>query len=419
MVFDQERHKFARLLAGVPLFNSLPEGELVSFASELSMVEFESEEVVFEEGDVGEHFYVVVEGTLQIVKHRGSPSEEILARRGSGEFIGEMSLLDRQGTRMASVVAQDRSILLEITRGQFDELLAQHPMTAYEMVRVMSARLTNAHEKSIRDLTQKNLELSEAYKALQAAQAQLVEKERLERELELAAEIQRSLLPHQIPAFEGYEFCAHLKPARMVGGDLYDFIPLDDEHLGIVVGDITDKGVPAALLMAQAQTLIRSETTLDCTPGEALHSVNDYLYRHNIGDHFITVLYGILHIHTGDFLYARAGHEAPWLCLPDGTPTEAPHGTGQPLGILEDPILDEQLIKIPPGGILLLYTDGLIDNLADGDQRVELVQNLLRERPRTSAGDLCESLMELVHHQRGEEPFVDDVTLLAIGKLLN
>jgi serine phosphatase RsbU (regulator of sigma subunit) len=414
MAADLSQH--LSLLKSLPLFRPLPEQDLSSFIETLQLVELRAGEAVFEEGQAGEHFYVVIRGSLEIIKHRGLPEEELLARRSTGEFIGEMSLLNQQATRMASVIAMEDSQLIEITRAQFDDLLNQHPLTAYEMVRVMSSRLTNAHERSIQILTQKNTELAEAYAALKRAQAQIVEKERLERELELAAEIQRSLLPHQIPALEGYDFCAHLTPARTVGGDLYDFIPLDDQRLGVVIGDITDKGIPAALLMAQAQTLIRSETTLDCTPGQVLHAVNAYLYHHNISDHFITVLYGILHLATGDFLYARAGHEAPWLCLPDGTAAEAPHATGQPLGILEDPILDEQLLNIPPGGLLLLYTDGLVDNLGGRDQSGDLLKSPLSALVDSSTQEVCTSLMQRVQSKRVDQPLVDDVTLIAIGR---
>ncbi len=412
----RDTKRFAKLLAQVPLFNCLPEDDLRSFAEGLRLVSFEPGDIVFKEGEVGEHFYVVVHGKIQIIKHLGSPSEECLARRGSGEFIGEMSLLNQHGTRMASVVAEERSSLLQITREQFDGLLSNHPLTAYEMVRVMSTRLTNAHEKSIRDLTQKNLELSQAYDALKLAQDQLVEKERLERELELAADIQRSLLPQQLPRIEGYDVYATLQAARFVGGDLYDFVPIDDEHLGLIIGDVTDKGVPAALLMAQAQTLLRSETNGQHTPARLLKRANAFLYANNDSDHFITVLYGILHLPTGEFHYARAGHEAPWILNADGSAHVAPHGTGQPLGILDNPTIDEQVIQIPPGGFLLLHTDGLVDNLGGREQSGYLLEKPLGVLADLSAQEVCEGFMQQILAQRGDDPLVDDVTLVAAGK---
>jgi serine phosphatase RsbU (regulator of sigma subunit) len=380
------------------------------------MVEIPAGETVFEEGQVGEHFYVVLTGTLRIVKHMGLDGEELLARRGAGEFIGEMSLLNREGTRMASVIADEDSGLLEITRSQFDDLLSHHPMTAYEMVRVMSTRLTDAHEKSIRDLTQKNIELTEAYDALKVAQDLLVEKERLERELELAADIQHSLLPQQLPEFEGYDFYATLKAARIVGGDLFDFIPIDSENIGLVIGDVTDKGVPAALLMAQAQTLLRSEAGSGHSPAQVLRGANDFLYTHNDGDQFITVLYGILHLPSGEFHYARAGHETPWLCTPNGSTSEAPHSTGQPLGILDDPMLDEQTIHVPSGGCLLLHTDGLVDNLGSREQSGQLFENPLSQLVKSSAQEICEGLMKRVLAKRGEQSLVDDVTLIVVSR---
>jgi serine phosphatase RsbU (regulator of sigma subunit) len=404
------------LLKKVPLFRSLPEKELASFLETLGLVEFNAGDTVFEEGQAGEHFYVVVKGSLEIIKYRGKPEEELLAQRGIGEFIGEMSLLDQDGTRMASVIAREDVQLIEISRAQFNQLLARHPLTAYEMVRVMSNRLTNAHEKSIRDLTQKNLELTEALDALKRAQDQLVEKERLERELELAADIQHSLLPQQLPTFAGYDFYATLQAARFIGGDLYDFIPIDDENLGLIIGDVTDKGVPAALLMAQAQTLIRSETESQHMPAQLLKRTNAYLLENNDGDHFITLLYGILHLPTAEFRYARAGHEAPWLFAADGSATEAPHGTGQPLGILEDPSIDEQMVNIPAGGFLLLHTDGLVDNLGGREQSGHLLEKPLGSLSNSTAREVCEGFMRQILAQRADEPLLDDVTLIAVGR---
>jgi serine phosphatase RsbU (regulator of sigma subunit) len=289
-------------------------------------------------------------------------------------------------------------------------------MTAYEMVRVMSTRLTDAHEKSIHNLMQKNIELTEAYDALKVAQDLLVEKERLERELELAADIQHSLLPQQLPEFEGYDFYATLQAARTVGGDLYDFISIDSENIGLVIGDVTDKGVPAALLMAQAQTLLRSEARSGHSPVQVLLRANDYLYTHNDGDQFITVLYGILHLPSGKFHYARAGHEAPWICTPDGSAAEAPHNTGQPLGILDEPAIDEQVVEIPPGGCLLLHTDGFVDNLGGREQSSQLIEKPLRQLVESSAQEVCDTLIQQVLEHRGEKPLIDDVTLMAVRK---
>jgi serine phosphatase RsbU (regulator of sigma subunit) len=280
----------------------------------------------------------------------------------------------------------------------------------------MSTRLTDAHEKSIHNLMQKNIELTEAYDALKVAQDLLVEKERLERELELAADIQRNLLPQQLPTFDGYDFYANLKAARSVGGDLYDFIHIDDECVGLVIGDVTDKGMPAALLMAQAQTLLRSEGGSKRTPAQVLKRANDYLFAHNDGDHFITVLYGILHLPSGEFHYARAGHEAPWLCKPDGSATEAPHSTGQPLGILEEPTIDKQVVQIPAGGFLLLYTDGLVDNLGGRELSGHLLVKTIQQLADSTAQEVCEGLLQRVLEQRGEKPLIDDVTLVVVRK---
>ncbi len=134
------------------------------------------------------------------------------------------------------------------------------------MVREMSTRLTNSQSQAIQVLQQKNRQLQEAYDELKAAQEQIVEKEKLERELQLAREIQLSILPRTLPQIGGYDLGALCEPARAVGGDFYDIFLLDQDRLGVVIGDVTDKGVPAAIYMAQTRALIRAKAAADLSP---------------------------------------------------------------------------------------------------------------------------------------------------------
>jgi len=187
--------------------------------------------VLFREGEYGDRFYIVVEGQIAILKALDTPNERFLAIRGPGEFIGEMSLLNPDGLRTASVRLHSDARPLEMTRGDFDALLGREPTIAYEMLRVLSNRLRQAHNESIRELKEKNRRLAEAYANLKAAQQQIIQKEILERELLQAREIQESMLPRELPIFEGFDLGARMLPAHMVGGDFFDVIPLDSDNL--------------------------------------------------------------------------------------------------------------------------------------------------------------------------------------------
>lgn len=411
------------LLARVPLFQSLPEREIRYLAETLTMRHVPDDTVLFYEGDTGEHFYILREGQIQVIKGIGTPDERVINMRHPGDFVGEMSLFNRDHKRTASVRAHGSAKLWEMTRADFDGLLARQPDLAYEMVRVLSNRLTDAHNNAMADLIdrnrrleQANAELAEAYQELKAAQAQIIEKEKLERELQLAAEIQMSILPRNLPLLPGFSFGAKMVPARAVGGDLYDFIPLSPDALAIVIGDVSDKGVPAAIFMAQTHALIRSEARQNRSPRETLERVNQYLLEMNASGLFVTVLYGILDRTTHEFQYARAGHELPMVRRPDGDIFTPPQGQGAPLGLFDFVLLDEGTLELSRHTTMLLITDGVEEALnAEREQfGIERIQALLRQDVKVNAQTLCEDFLETLGTFRGDAPVHDDITLVAI-----
>src|SRR6266511_3069626 len=165
--------------------------------------------VLFREGDYGEHFYIVLEGELEIIKAMGTASELMLDARGSGEFVGEMSMLNRDNVRTATVRARGLTQLLEMRHAELDALMHRHPELAYELVRVLSTRLRDANNATIRDLQDKNRQLTQAYFDLQTAQAQIIEQETLARELQVARNIQEHMLPRSLPNMAGCDFSAY------------------------------------------------------------------------------------------------------------------------------------------------------------------------------------------------------------------
>ncbi len=403
-------------LSRIPLFAALPVTEIESLCSKLTCVQIPPGVVFLREGEPGESFYVILEGQVEIIKALGTTEERLLSSRGSGDFVGEMSLIGGNRVRTASVRSQSEVRLLEMTRNDFDLLLHRHPSIAYKLARVLSASLSDANNATIRDLQEKNQQLARAYEELRAAQEQIIEKEKLERELELARKIQESMLPLSLPHFRGFELAARMIPARSVGGDFYDFIPLDDDRLGIAVGDVSDKGIPSALFMAMTRSLVRSEARRADTPRLALEWVDRNLLEMNEADMFATVLYGVLHRSTGLFEYARAGHVLPIVCQKDGTLITPPAGSGQPLGIWPGVSLDEYSLQLAPGSTLLLYSDGLIDATSAEGEFFGLwrLHQVVIEGCRDSVDALCGRILKAIHSHSGNAPPHDDVTLVLV-----
>ena len=251
---------------------------------------------------------------------------------------------------------------------------------------------------------------------LEAAQAGLVKKERLERELELAREVQQQMLPHSFPKVPGFAFSAHNEPARQVGGDFYDLFLLDEDHFGVVIADVADKGMPAALYMALTRSLLLAEARRALSPREALLNVNRLLLELGELEGFVSIFYGVVECSTARMRYTRAGHERP-LLLRDGEVTHLT-GDGAVLGILtgEDLNLSEESLELATGDRLLLYTDGLTDVMNGDGQFSGLVrlEALVRENGGLSGEALCDALFSRLGEFRGAADQFDDMTLFIL-----
>ncbi len=404
------------LLLNVPLFSGLPPDELKRLAETLRVREVPPGAVLFREGDAGNELFVLASGHMDVAKGMESPEEKILNTIGPGECLGEMSLLMPHGVRSAGARAKDRCRLWVMTRADFDGLLLRQPLLAYNMVKVLSERLAATDAFAFRDLVEKNRQLQRAYDELKAAQAQIIEKERLERELQVAAGIQVSILPHALPEVAGFEFGARIHSARAVGGDFYDVLPLDDARVGVLIGDVAGKGMPSAIFMARAHALITAEALSGGPPGAVLRHVNRYLTRLDQIDLFVTVIYGILDRRSGEFVFARAGHEIPLRAGGDARVDELPHGHGMPIGVAPDFRLDEQSVTLAPGDSLLLYTDGMCDcrnvrGVSFGRDRVRGAFAASIGRPAQAA---CDALLGSLLDFRGPADQDDDVTLVVV-----
>lgn len=206
---------------------------------------------------------------------------------------------------------------------------------------------------------------TQAAPALRVAQmvldqkAQARERERIEQELRVARIIQQTLLPKELPDLPNWQVTAYYQPARAVGGDFYDFIPYEDGRLGIVIGDVTDKGIPAALVMATTRSILRSSAQEDLSPGVVLERANDLLYPDIPERMFVTCFYAILDPQSGHLRYANAGHDLPYRWH-EGEVSEL-RATGMPLGLMSGMSYEEKEVTLASGENVLLYSDGLVE----------------------------------------------------------
>jgi sigma-B regulation protein RsbU (phosphoserine phosphatase) len=303
-----------------------------------------------------------------------------------------------------------------MSRGQFTDLLQRHPELANAMVSVLSQRLDNTNAATFRDLSEKNRQLQQAFDELKAAQEQLIEKERLERELKVAAEIQLSILPDVLPSHANFDFGGRILPARQVGGDFYDVFELGGNQIGVLIGDVADKGVPSAIFMARAHALIIAEADGGTTPGEVLRRVNKHITRLEKSTQFVTALYGVLNTETNEFSYARAGHEPPLLLNEKGEVQRLPHKPGMALGLWENIALDEYSLFLPKDSMLVMFTDGMTDcrNPKGEPFGLDRIKTTMSGMKSLSAQTGCDLLFDtLMTYQKGSKQD-DDVTLVAI-----
>ncbi len=251
---------------------------------------------------------------------------------------------------------------------------------------------------------------------LEAAQAELVQKERMEREMELARAVQQSVLPKTFPAIPGYRFAALNEPARQVGGDFYDVIDLGDGRFGVAIADVSDKGIPAALYMALTRSLLHAEARRERSPREVAANVNQLLRELGEPDMFVTVFYGVIDRESRTITYTRAGHDNP-LLLRGGQATEL-RGSGVVLGILEQDELhlSEETLALQPGDRLVLYTDGLVD-VQDPDGVLynrEALKAAMASYADLPAEELCQAVFDHLTKVRGGAEQYDDMTMLVV-----
>ena len=342
-------------------------------------------EHLFREGDEGEEMFILVAGELDITL-RG----QLIDRLNGGDMLGEMALVG-DGLRSATATATTDLTVLPVNAARFTELVGKYPEFARDVMSVMSSRLR-------RLITQE------------------VQRQRLEQEMAIGHQIQLSLLPEQSPTIEGWQFKSFYQAARQVGGDFYDFVltPERPKALNIIVGDVTGKGVPAAMFMAVTRTLIRSETFNRESPAEALERANALLRRDSRAPLFLGASLMAVDTDSGAFTFANAGHELPlWLHMATGA-VERIEARGMVLGAFDQTFSQEVSGTLQSGDAVLFFTDGVTearDAAGDffGDERLEAA---LRTCGGLTAAGIAEQVVAAVMQFTGDMPQADDLTLV-------
>lgn len=243
-----------------------------------------------------------------------------------------------------------------------------------------------------------------------------VEKGRLERELQMAREVQTSLLPRETPQIPGWEFGARWRPAREVAGDYYDFIPGENGQLGLVIADVTDKGMPAALFMGLTRSIVRASVDGASSPAEGIARANRLICADSTGGMFVTLFYALLNPEARELTYVNAGHNPPLLCRAgQDRPVELTL-TGLPLGIELEAAYEQRTVQLIPGDFVLFYTDGVTDALNSLQQSFGMarLQQVLEEHCAAPAAAILGALEAALDGFTGSSAPFDDMAFVVI-----
>ena len=271
------------------------------------------------------------------------------------------------------------------------------------------------------DITiEKTLSHIRALETAQEARDRLVV---LKRELDVAQQVQMSALPKEVPSSETHDVQALMIPAREVGGDFYDFFPLSNELLGLVIADVSGKGIPAALFTLMTRTLLKGTARDSPSPADCLGLVNDLLAEDNETCIFITLFYGVFDLRDGSFRYSNGGHNPPRLVRSDSRVEVLPTTENLVLGIAPEHEYHNGEVRLAPGDTLFLYTDGITEaqNVNDEEFGEERLDAKLASLGQVPARDIVTTVVDEVQAFAGDAPQSDDITCVAMrfGALLS
>ena len=239
----------------------------------------------------------------------------------------------------------------------------------------------------------------------------------LQNELSIASQLQQSILPAIPPVTDGCEVSANMEPARNVGGDFYDYFKLDNQ-VGLVVADVSDKGIPASMFMMSSRTALKGAAIGVREPQMVLAEVNTQLQQDNPTFMFVTLIYALFNPESGLLTYSIAGHDPPILIKADGTVTELPLTKGIALGIASDVVYTQESVTMEPGDTVVLFTDGVTEAMNADNQQFGLgrLTEMFEGKPPENATAANEAVFEYVRNFAGDAPQSDDITCLTLRR---
>jgi serine phosphatase RsbU (regulator of sigma subunit)/anti-sigma regulatory factor (Ser/Thr protein kinase) len=350
-----------------------------------------------------------VETPLDEARFDIAPNDPIIAYFQSAPGAVDIGTLQLDSPALTAMRAAGVKLVVPlVSQGELIGLLKLGPRLSEQEYSLDDRRL-------LEDLASHAAPALRVAELVREQEAEIRARERLEQELHVAQLIQQNFLPKQTPQLGGWRVAAYYRPARAVGGDFYDFIDLPEGKLGLVIGDVTDKGVPAALVMAATRSVLRAAAQRLVSPAAVLERVNEATCGDIPRNMFVTCLYAVLDPASGRIVYANAGHNPPYVHTLDGVAEL--RATGMPLGLMPGVRYDEKEARIEPGQSLLLHSDGLVEA---HNQRREMF-GFPRLAALVGAQSLGEALIDTVLERLDE--FVgsgwvqeDDITLVSLDR---
>jgi phosphoserine phosphatase RsbU/P len=339
---------------------------------------------------------------------------KLLEHKDIGVILSDINMPEMDGLTLLAKLNELRNPALRTVivsaYGDMDNIRTAMNRGAYDFVTkpVDFVDLEKTIEKTIREL-----------ELIRKAQAEHDKLLAIQYDLDTARSIQSAILPKTFPPFpqrNEFEIFAAMEPAKEVGGDLYDFFLLDNDRLGFVIGDVSGKGVSAAIFMAVSRTLIRATALKGIAPDECLTYVNSLLCHESVTSMFVTVFYGILNFKTGELYYSNGGHNPPYILSPDGTLKLLELTDGIALGVIDEVDYKSKKIQINHGDTIFTFTDGVTEAM---DSELKLysearLESFLKENCQLSATDLVKHNFDSVQNYANGAVQSDDITVLAV-----
>ncbi|MCD4716655.1 MAG: SpoIIE family protein phosphatase [Desulfobacterales bacterium] len=344
-------------------------------------------EILFRKGDQSDKLYYIIEGLIHL--------PEINKNISSGQILGEMGLFRASRERTLSALCETDLEVNSITHKKLFDLYYQDPTVGFRLSQVVTQRL------------------------IENLKAETKEKERIESELRIAREIQGNALPSTFPPFpdrKEIDIFASMVPAKEVGGDLYDFFFIDEDHLCFIIGDVSGKGVPAALFMMTTKTLLKTETLRGLPLEKVLYDVNNIIASENKTAMFITLFCAVLNTKTGEVEYANAGHNRPLVCRQGSEFEYFFPKANFVLGPMEDMTFTSEKLELRPDETIFIYTDGVTEAMNDreefySEERLRKTLTCLKDQ---NVEGMLKGISKDLEKFVQFAPQYDDITMLAV-----